>query len=150
MERLTTRRFTRLVYTMALGLLAIAAPAAAQNVKYFSLAAPATATTATTTIVLDYTNVANGNSTFNSVAVEWTTTGSVSLAVSGATAAPGGPGNFHVLAANKIALTDLAPTKRGDTLRVTLAVTIAGGSCSAGSIQWPAPDADVSGCDRFL
>ncbi|MCL4761256.1 MAG: hypothetical protein KJ018_05630 [Burkholderiales bacterium] len=136
MERLTTRRFTRLVYTMALGLLAIAAPVAAQNVKYFSLAAPATATTATTTIVLDYTNVANGNSTFNSVAVEWTTTGSVSLAVSGATAAPGGPGNFHVLAANKIALTDLAPTKRGDTLRVTLAVTIAGGSCSAGSIQW--------------
>ncbi|MBK6395479.1 MAG: hypothetical protein IPF73_12950 [Betaproteobacteria bacterium] len=49
---------------------ALAAPATAQNVKYFTLGAPTSVPVATTTINVTFKNIENGNSTFNSIGIK--------------------------------------------------------------------------------
>ncbi|HEX4885199.1 MAG TPA: hypothetical protein VFX05_13740, partial [Casimicrobiaceae bacterium] len=120
----------------AFAIASVALPGAAQNIKYFTLAAPATLAVTTTTVNVSFTNVENGNSSFNAVSVEALPSNGTTVTITGATAAPGGPGTPVVLASNKIALVGLAPTKKGQTLTVTLTVQISGTACGGGYVDW--------------
>ncbi len=120
---------------IALVLAAVTASAAAQNVKKFDLGAPASASTTTMTVQVTFKNLENGNSSFNSIGIKGTTAGGVGLTINGGTASPGGPGTPST-SGGYFFLTGLAPVKKGDTLTVTLNVTISGSTCASGNITW--------------
>ncbi len=105
----------------AVAFLAMAAPATAQNVKYFTLGAPASVAPATTTVQITFKNVENGNSSFNSIGFRGIATGGVAtgggIATCGVTTGgdaelSGVPGLFALLlpVARLIALEILAPS----------------------------------------
>lgn len=115
----------------------VAGGAAAQNVKYFQLGAPASAGVATTTIQLTFKNIENGNSSFNSLGMKGTGTGGVAVTITGATASsPFGPGAPLVTGDGYFYLTGLSPVKKGQTVTVTLTVQMTGSGCTNGSIAW--------------
>ena len=80
----------------ALAFAALAVPAAAQNVKYFTLGAPTTATVATTSIQVTFKNIETGNSSFNSIGIKGIASGGSTVSITGATASPGRTPNFSL------------------------------------------------------
>jgi len=130
----TIRKWLALVASIAVGTLA--GQALAQNVKYFTLGAPASVGTTTTSVQVTFKNVENGNSSFNSIGIKGTAAGGVALTITAASASPGGPGTPLVTGDGYYYLTGLSPVKKGQTLTVTLTVTLAGNSCSNGQITW--------------
>ncbi len=120
----------------AVAFLAMAAPATAQNVKYFTLGAPASVAPATTTVQITFKNVENGNSSFNSIGFRGIATGGATLTINSATATPGGPGSPLVTGDGYYYLTGLSPVKKGQTLTVTLSVTMSATGCANGQIEW--------------
>jgi hypothetical protein len=115
---------------------ALAAPATAQNVKYFTLGAPTSVPVATTTINVTFKNIENGNSTFNSIGIKGIASGGATLTINSATASPGGPGSPLVTGDGYFYLTGLSPVKKGQTLTVTLTVTLSATGCTNGQIEW--------------
>lgn len=122
---------------LALTLAAFAGAAGAQNVKYFDLFAPAgPIAVTTTTIDLTYKNVETGNSTFNAISAEWTTTPGVTLTVTNAKSYPANGGTYYDLPGDKIAVTDLPPTKKNQSITIRLTVQISATTCAGGTITW--------------
>ena len=120
----------------ALAFAALAVPAAAQNVKYFTLGAPTTATVATTSIQVTFKNIETGNSSFNSIGIKGIASGGSTVSITGATASPGGPGTPVVGGDGYFYLTGLSPVKKGQTLTVTLTVTMTASGCTNGQVTW--------------
>lgn len=115
----------------ALALLAVAMPAVAQ--KTFTLGATASIQPgASRQVVITYKNNDTGNSSFNSVRI----TGTSGVVITAATTSSNRRGTFSAFGSNTLTITDLSPTKTGDTLTVTLTVTASAGNCAAGSISW--------------
>jgi len=121
---------------IALVFAAMTGTAAAQNVKKFDLGAPPTVAVSTTTIQVTFKNLDTGNSSFNSIGIKGTASGGATLTVNSGTASPGGPGTPLTNGDGYFYLTGIAPVKKGQTLTVTLNVTISGTGCTNGAIVW--------------
>lgn len=120
----------------AVAFVAMAAPATAQNVKYFTLGAPASVGVATTTVNVTFKNIESGNSSFNSIGIKGIASGGATLTINSATASPGGPGSPLVTGDGYFYLTGLSPVKKGQTLTVMLSVTMSATGCTNGQIEW--------------
>ncbi len=130
-------------FLLALSLATVAAPALAQNVKYFSLnfTTPnaSNVTTTTTEIYLAYKNLETSNSTFNAVSVKGvaSATAGVKITALQAVGLPGGAvGTPLKISDTEWRLGDLPPTKKGQTLVVKATVQITATSCSGGTLTW--------------
>jgi hypothetical protein len=121
---------------IALVFAAMTGTVGAQNVKKFDLGAPSTVAVTTTSIQVTFKNLDTGNSSFNSIGIKGTASGGATLTVNSATASPGGPGTPVTNGDGYFYLTGIAPVKKGQTLTVTLNVTITGTGCTNGAIAW--------------
>ena len=110
--------------------------AGAQNVKKFDLGAPASVGVTTTSIQVTFKNLDTGNSSFNSIGIKGTASGGATLTINSLSASPGGPGTPANLGDGYSYLTGIAPVKKGQTLTVTLNVTLTGSGCTNGKIVW--------------
>lgn len=120
----------------AIAFVALAVPATAQNVKYFTVGAPASVAVTATTVNVTLKNVDNGNSSFNSLGIKGIVSGGATVSITGATASPGGPGTPVVTGDGYFYLTGLSPVKKGQTITVTLTVTMTTDGCSNGKVAW--------------
>ena len=120
----------------AIALVALAVPATAQNVKWFTVGAPASVAVTATTLNVTFKNVDNGNSSFNSLGIKGIVSGGATVSITGATASPGGPGTPVVTGDGYFYLTGLSPVKKGQTITVTLTVTLTANGCSNGKVAW--------------
>jgi hypothetical protein len=121
---------------LALAFAAVSGTIGAQNIKKFDLGAPTTIGVTQTTIAVTFKNLDTGNSSFNSIGIKGTASGTATLTINSASASPGGPGTPANLGDGYFYLTGIAPVKKGQTLTVTLNVTMTGNGCSNGSISW--------------
>lgn len=120
----------------AVAFVALAVPATAQNVKYFTLGAPASVGVATTTVNVTFKNIESGNSSFNSLGIKGIASEGATVSITGATASPGGPGTPMVGGDGYYYLTGLSPVKKGQTITVTLTVTLTTSGCTNGKVNW--------------
>ncbi len=127
------RRLLGFFATIAFVVLAV--PASAQNVKYFTVGAPASVAVTATTVNLTFKNVDNGNSSFNSIGIKGMASGGATITINSGSASPGGPGT-PATGDGYYYLTGISPVKKGQTLTVTLNVTISGSGCDTGTITW--------------
>jgi hypothetical protein len=128
------RKWFGLVAAIVVG--AFAMPVLAQNVKYITLGAPTSVSVSATSVQVTFKNVDNGNSSFNSIGIKGTASGGATITINSGSASPGGPGTPATTGDGYYYLTGISPVKKGQTLTVTLNVTIAGSGCSAGKITW--------------
>ncbi len=126
----------------AVAFVALAAPATAQNVKYFELKQtvpnPANAMPVTTTnITVTFKNLDNGNSSFNSVGIKGTMSGGGTVTILSAVSSPGAAGQPLNLGDGYFYLTNAGPFKKGQTMTVAMTVSITGATgCANQTIAW--------------
>lgn len=129
---------TIVVSLLSLAFAAFALPASAES-KIFSIdASPSVAAGTAQTVTVKVTNLASGNSSFNSISLAAGASSGSSLIITAASTNSTKAGNVTGLNTPAIQITDLAPTKVGKTLTVTLTVTSMASGCSAGSATWTA------------
>jgi hypothetical protein len=122
-------------FVLALALAVLALPASA-DFKAFQIVNPTTPVgLGTQTIDVSFKNTGD-NSSFNSLTIKGAGTGA-GVRIDGASSLSGKRGSFAKLAPNEIQLSDLSPTKVGDSLTIRLTVFVtATGACAGGSIAW--------------
>jgi hypothetical protein len=122
-------------FALALALVVLALPASA-DFKALQILNPTTpVSVGTQTIDVSFKNTGD-NSSFNSLTIKGAGTGA-GVRIDGAASLSGKRGTFAKLAPNEIQLTDLSPTKVGDSLTIRLTVFItATSACAGGSIAW--------------
>ncbi len=126
----------------AVAFVALAAPATAQNVKYFELKQtvpnPANAMPVTTTnVTVTFKNIDNGNSSFNSIGIKGTMSGGGTVTILSAVSSPGAAGQPLNLGDGYFYLTNAGPFKKGQTMTVAMTVSITGATgCANQSIAW--------------
>lgn len=122
-------------YATAILLFAFAAASASADNKSFSIQVPATLPVKSTSFTFDVTfnNNANGNSTFNSIELDWS---SSNLAVSDAVLK--GTAIHGTLGAGSALFTGLSPVKTGRSVVVTLTATSSASNCTSSQVMWSA------------
>ena len=122
-------------FVLALALAVLAVPASA-DYKAFQILDPTTPVgTGTQTIDVSFKNTGD-NASFNSLTIKGAGTGA-GVRIDGASSLSGKRGSFAKLAPNEIRLSDLSPTKVGESLTIRLTVFItATGACAGGSLAW--------------
>lgn len=129
---------TIVVSLLSLAFAGMALPASAES-KIFSIdASPSVAAGTAQTVTVKVTNLASGNSSFNSISLAAGASSGSSLIITAASTNSTKAGNVTGLNTPAIQITDLAPTKVGKTLTVTLTVTSMANGCTAGSATWTA------------
>jgi hypothetical protein len=115
---------------------ALASASASADNKSFSIAvSPSPLLGTSWTIDVTFTNNANGNSTFNSLSLQWNTSINVSQAalkqngvtIQPATFTPGG---------SSAVFTNLSPVKTGKSVVLSLVATSTSAGCSGSSVTW--------------
>jgi hypothetical protein len=128
---------TIVVSLLPIAFAAFALPASADN-KWFAIdASPTVAAESGKTVTVKVSNLADGNSTFNSVKLTANATIGTMI-ITGASTDSAKAGSVTGLGTGTVTITDLSPTKPSKPLMVTLTVTATANGCSAGSVNWTA------------
>jgi hypothetical protein len=133
--RMISIRKLAAVVGVCLAFVLAAASAWADNKTFAIAVSPSPLQGSAWTINVTFTNDANGNSTFNSLKLQWDASINVSQATArqnGATIQPSG----FTAGGTSAVFTNLAPVKTGKSITVSLVATAAAGGCGAASVTW--------------